>query len=125
MIAPSVPVAHVASLSADGRAYRFQHHLLAAGPGRLLLVPIGLAFGDLRVVVDACPVPWLEVWALLDTERRPATPIPPEVMCRDHGQIAMISPYGWERDCLSLSQTKPNVDRYIHATGIVYARVKP
>ncbi len=55
----------IAAFSASVRLHRAFGHLVAAAAGSLLCVPLPLAAGDLRAVVDGCPVPWEEVWALL------------------------------------------------------------
>lgn len=117
-----VSVSCVAAFSADGRVYRFHGFLLAAKPGELFLVPLGRTSGDLRCVVDCCPVPWHEVWATIDTP--PANPVPvlPETLCHDFPRLAQITPYGWLADAIALSSIRPNVQRLLHSSGLVYAK---
>lgn len=115
-ISTEVSVSVVAGFAGDGRVYRAFNHLLASRPGEMLLVPLGRTVGDLRAVVDACPLPWAEVWAVLDAA--PAAPalVPPESLCAEHPRLAMITPYGWVRDALEIGAT-----RLTHASGIRFA----
>lgn len=122
-VATEVSVSVIAGFSADGRVYRFHGHLLAAMPGELLLVPLGRSTGDLRPVVDHCPLPWVEVFATLDAPPgQTLGPVPPEAMCHDHPRLAQITPYGWMHDTISLSCARPNVRRLSHSSGIIFAR---
>ena len=57
-----LPFAH------DGRACRSFDHLIFSRVGSLLLVPVWAVVGDLRQVVDGCPVPWQEVCDVLDAQ---------------------------------------------------------
>lgn len=128
-IATEVSVSVIAGFAADGRVYRAFGHLLAVGAADLLLVPLGRTTGDLRTVTDSCPVPWTEVWSVLDTEptdvanvlHTPGTavPVPPEAMCTDHPRLALITPYGWMLDHMA-----HRLERLTHASGIRFARVK-
>lgn len=49
------------------RACRAFGHALSAGPGVLVATPLHVMEGSLRDLVDACPVPWAEACAVLDT----------------------------------------------------------
>lgn len=64
------------TFSSSGRVFRAFGHLIAARAGATLLVPQEQVDGDLRRVLDRCPVPYEEVLALLD----PPEPLDPDVM---------------------------------------------
>lgn len=100
MNAPSLElsISVIAAFSADGRVFRSFGHLLGSRPGELLLVPLGHTTGDLRNVVDCCPVPWEEVWAVLDTPVAQPELMPPEEVCQRFPRLAQVSPYGWTVD---------------------------
>lgn len=51
--------------SFDGRIYRSRDNVIVAHMGTLLVVPATCFKGDLREVVDGCPVPWDEFDELL------------------------------------------------------------
>lgn len=124
-VATEVSVSVIAGFSSDGRVYRFHGHLLAAHPGELLLVPLGRSTGDLRAVVDHCPLPWAEVFATLDAPFAAAQPVPPEAMCHDHPRLAHITPYGWITDDIAVGPGRRNVQRLAHPSGILFARAMP
>lgn len=127
-IATEVSVSVIAGFAADGRVYRAFDHLLAVGAADLLLVPLGRTTGDLRHVTDGCPLPWPEVWTVIDADPKDiaatlnapgtAVPVPPEAMCADHPRLALITPYGWTLDLLA-----HRMERLTHVSGIRFARV--
>lgn len=128
-IATEVSVSVIAGFAADGRVYRAFGHLLAVGAADLLLVPLGRTTGSLLNVTDHCPLPWAEVWSVLDAappgiasvlnDPPPAVPVPPEAMCADHPRLALITPYGWTLDHMA-----HRLERLTHVSGIRFARVK-
>ena len=63
---PAFPIERVRLFSADGLVYRAFWHLVAARVGSLLCVPFHLVTGRCDAVQDYCPVPWEEVFAVLD-----------------------------------------------------------
>lgn len=120
MLAAQVPVAAVVAFAADGRVWRAFDHLLATGPGTLALFPVGLIDGDLTRVTDGCPVPWPEVWAVLDTPCTPwDRPLPPEVLARLVPKAAAhLSPYGWTQDVVPARATVPSMTRLVAPCGV-------
>lgn len=57
------------------RVCRAFGHALSAGPGILVASPLPSVDGALADLVDACPVPWAEACAVLDT--RPGVGVNP------------------------------------------------
>lgn len=118
------PVALAAAFSFDRRVYRAFGHLLAAGDGTLLIVPMAIANGDLRGVVDHCPVPWPEAWAVMDTEVERSIPMSPEVMRTEHPALAEWSDTGWGLDFITLGNSpRPKIPRLCHESGVRFAQV--
>lgn len=103
----------------DGRVWRAFDHLIATGPGRLLLVPVVTMEGDFTRVTDGCPVPWQEVWAVLDAP----LPAAPEVLT--HERLARLapfaavhfSPFGWVRDVVPARACVPTLTRLTGPCG--------
>lgn len=62
---------HTAALkqyAADGLVYRAFDHAVIAAMGMVVAVPLIHTDGLLTGLVDQSPVPWQELWAVLDTE---------------------------------------------------------
>lgn len=119
-----LPVSAIAAFSANGRVHRAFNHLIAAAPGTLLCVPLVLAAGDLRGVVDGCPVPWEEVWAVLD--QPPAGPIAvtQDLIAHSWPPLAAVLPPGWELDFVPLGRApRPVCSRLTHPCGVRFAQV--
>lgn len=114
-----VPVSSVARFAVDGRVWRAFDHLLATGPGRLALFPVGLVDGDLTRVVDGCPVPWAEVWAVIDAPEAPAGRVlTPEALARLAPLAAAhLPPHGWWMDVVPSRATVPTVTRLTAPCG--------
>ncbi|MCX7206072.1 MAG: hypothetical protein NT086_08855 [Proteobacteria bacterium] len=53
--------------AANDVLYRCYGHVIAAGDGTLLVVPITLVSGDLRQLVDGCPVSYHEALTVIET----------------------------------------------------------
>jgi len=66
MTSPLFRIDLLRTFSADGNIYRAFGHLVASRMGTLLLVPFHLVIGRCDDVVDGCPVPWEEVFAVLE-----------------------------------------------------------
>lgn len=104
----------------DYRVWRAFDHLIAQGAG-LLLVPVGLADGDLTGVVDRCPVPWHEVWAALDTPPANPQPVSPERLRRIAPAVALhLDPFGWVRDVVPAAGSTPTLARLTGPQGVRY-----
>jgi hypothetical protein len=109
--------------SADGRVYRAYDHLIAATHGMLLVAPLIVVQGRFHDVVDGCPVPWEEVYGLIDSPHSPAM--------MDLVQLPVISfeldrlhPLGldrnqWEFDFIGThDDSRRNILRFTHASGV-------
>lgn len=123
-----VSVSAVAAFSRDGRVFRAFGHLMAAGAGSLLCVPLALAGGNLRHTLDVCPVPWEEVVAVLYEPAHEPAPLTWEAMAVEFPLLAQIAPEPWRSDWLDmhggLSGSCRRVLRLVHDSGIRYAMVR-
>ncbi|WP_274570642.1 hypothetical protein V9W64_09225 [Neisseria leonii] len=54
--------------SHDGLVYRAFDHAVIAAAGMVVAVPLVQTAGVLKHLVDQSPVPWQELWAVLDAE---------------------------------------------------------
>lgn len=115
-----IDVKVVSRFATDRRVWRSFDHLLAAGPGTLLCVPVGLADGDLTSVVDGCPVPWPEVWAVLDAPTQRSTAVLGEEELYRCAPLAAVSfaPFGWVRDVVPAQATVPTITRLTAPDGV-------
>lgn len=128
MIVPSIPVSVIAAFSLDGHVFRAFDHLVAAGVGELLFVPQALAQGDLRGVVDRCPVPWDEVWAVLDTPLEASAAIDTEAMAWNWPRLYQMCRGGWQLDRIGLGGSageRKALDRLTHVSGVRFAQIHP
>lgn len=123
-IALEVPISALLPFSGDARLFRAFGHLLAARHGELLAVPLGRTTGDLRGVVDGCPVPWGEVFAALDHPGVDPHPVPADQLCVDHPRLALLTPYGWSLDRFQLPGSQTEISRLQHPAGIRFSWVK-
>jgi len=114
-----IHVTTVARFAADGCVWRSFDCLMAVSPCRLLLVPVGLADGDLTAVVDGCPVPWPEAWAVLDAPLSQPRPLSPERLAEQAPQVAAhLAPFGWVRDEVPAAGTVPTMTRLTSPDGV-------
>lgn len=115
----AVHVTTIGRFAADGRVWRAFDHLLALGRGSLLLVPVGLGDGDLRRVTDGCPVPWPEVWAVLDVPLGDGRVVSPSRLAElSPLAAAHLAPYGWVRDVVPAQGTVPTMMRLTSPEGV-------
>ena len=63
-----VPVSSMLKYSSDGNIYRSFDNIIVVMSGLVIAIPITLITGNLKSVQPYCPVPWEEMWAILDTE---------------------------------------------------------
>lgn len=114
-----VDVRTLAAVADDGRVWRAFGHLIVRGGGWVLLLPVRLVCGDLTGVVDRCPVPWPEVWAVIDTPLAPDAPVlQPEELARLAPQAAVaLAPYGWVRDVVTAGEAVPTLTRLVGPSG--------
>ncbi len=117
-----INVSTVARFASNHKVWRAFDHLLAAGAGSLLLVPVGLAEGDLTTVVDGCPVPWPEVWAVLDAPAVRSEPLCEQALYRCAPLAAVsFAPFGWVRDVVPARATVPTITRLTAPDGVLLA----
>lgn len=119
------PLRAIAGLSEDGAVYRAFDHLVAYRHGELLLVPVAMGSGDLRAVVDRCPIPWEEVCVVIDTPAMEETPLSPEVFARNVPTLAAWRAEGWSIDHIALgAAARRALKRYVHVSGVRFARLR-
>lgn len=117
-----LPLSLLAAFSADGRVYRAFDHYIAAGAGRLLLVPAALAYGDRAAVVAGCPVPVEDMSVLLDAPQE----LPAQLKDRDPllRFLRSFAESGWRYDYVPMMPgQRRRVLRVMNDNGIRYAEV--
>lgn len=122
-----IPLFLIAAFSPSGQVFRAFDHLIAAGAGEILFAPMVIADGDLRGVIDHCPVPWEEAWAVLDTPLEEAVSLNDEAMARDWRRLSRLAPTGWSIDAIDIGNSAgptKAIERVTHVCGLRYARVK-
>jgi len=126
MITPRTPLAMVAAFSLDGRVFRAFNHLIAAGVGELMFCPVHLADGDLRGVIDYCPVPWEEAWTVLDTPLDDSVPVDFASTANHWPRLAALHDTGWEYDQIAIGNSisvQKTIERMTHASGLRFVRI--
>lgn len=117
-----IHVRTVAHFARDGRVWRSFDHLMAVGAGRLLMVPVGLADGDLTTVIDGCPIPWQEAWAVLDADPAEPVPLSEDGLAAIAPTVAQLLPsFGWERDVVPAAALVPTMIRLRGPEGLRFA----
>lgn len=127
MIYPCISLSLIASFSRVDAIWRAFDHLIAPGVDGLLFVPVHLADGDLRQVVDGCPVLWEEAWATLDTPLDAPESIAPQVITEKWPRLASLFPRGWLLDSIGLGNSGgelKSIERLSHPSGVRYVQVK-
>ncbi|MBW7903816.1 MAG: hypothetical protein H3C26_20295 [Rhodocyclaceae bacterium] len=115
-----LPLETLLGFSHDGRAFRSFDHLIFAGAGSLLLAPAWSVSGDLRQVVDGCPVPWEEVFDVLD-----APPHGVEVLAQEvPAALRALAADGWQAQVFRMSRRQRSTRRFVHQSGIRYADLR-
>ena len=121
---PEFSISSIAAFSSSGYVHRAFGHLVAAKPGSLLVVPLPLVTGDLRQVVDGCPVPWAEVWLLIDTDPLKPVALESSQVLATWPTLAKVAASGWVIDSLPFQINSRDVVRRIsHPSGIRFAQV--
>ena len=100
----SVPLAAISRFSACGVVFRSFGFLLAARPGSLLAVPAVLGAGDFSAVRDGCPVPWVEVFEVIEAPVSPSAALLSAERLFEVAPLvaALFPPYGWVQDSVSI-----------------------
>lgn len=126
------PILHINTLSlfsADRQVYRAFDHLVAARSGTLLLVPPRLVAGDLSEVVNGCPVPHEEVYAVLEYQTKDRKEWNGLTAWTD--EIAQLEYLGLDPSVCEMDYITPMVKgeakvlRLVHPSGVRYAVVMP
>jgi hypothetical protein len=128
---PFFPIERVRLFATDGAVFRAFDHLIAARMGTLLLVPMHLVTGRCDAVVDGCPVPWEEVYSIL--EYPPINPFTNPSkwsgMASRADQLQQLQYLGVDPDACEMDHITPMVNgretvlRLIHPCGLRYAVV--
>ena len=119
---PEFSISAIAAFSSSGYVHRAFGHLVAARHGSLLVVPLPLVTGDLRQVVDGCPVPWNEVWMLIDLPPRKPESLAASQMASAWPDLARVVADDWAIDLLPMGGRSPAY-RLFHPSGIRFAKV--
>lgn len=122
------PLFHIDLLrafSADEQVYRAFGYLVASRMGTLLLVPFHLVTGRCDDVVDGCPVPWEEVFAVLEYP----SSIESEPFFANQRfkplEILNLKQSEWVMDCITpMVNGTEKVLRLVHPCGVRYAVVE-
>lgn len=61
-------IENLLTFAADGKIYRAFDHAVIASMGMVVAVPLEQTEGSLTGLIDRCPVPWQELWSVLDIE---------------------------------------------------------
>ena len=92
-------IENLLTFSADGRIYRAFDHAVIAAMGMVVAVPLEQTEGRLINLIDQSPVPWQELWAVLDAE-----PETQAMFDRDLSTPAIIHRLGLADTLLSVAQ---------------------
>jgi hypothetical protein len=114
--------------SADCKIYRAYDHLIAATHGSLVVAPLIVMQGRFYDVVDGCPVPWEEVYALIES---PHTPFMMDLSRVEaiNRELDRYDPLGldrkgWEFDFIGThDDERRNILRFTHISGVRCATV--
>lgn len=109
-----LPFAH------DGRACRSFDHLIFSRMGSLLLVPVWAVVGDLRQVVDGCPVPWQEVCDVLDAPAAGVSVGDPAIV---PAPLRHLAGDDWQLQVFRLTLREKKTRRFVHSSGIRFADI--
>lgn len=115
-----LPLETLAGFSHDRRVFRSFDHLILPGVGSLLLVPIWAAEGDLRRVVDGCPVPWEEVCDVLDSPALGVSVGDPGVV---PAPLRALAGDDWQLQLFCLARREKKTRRFVHSSGIRFADI--
>lgn len=113
-----IPLETLAAFAQDGQAFRSFNHLIFARLGALLLVPVWVAVGDLRQVFDGCPVPWEEVFDVLDAPAAGVSVGDPEVV---PSPLRLLAGDDWQLQTFRLARRMKTTRRFVHSSGMRFA----
>jgi hypothetical protein len=109
-----------------GVLYRAYDHLIAASVGRVLTVPLIVVQGRFMDVIDGCPVPWEEVYSIIEGKSEPfileLAKMPEVVLWLDSLAPLGLDRGQWQFDLIGVhDDTRRNVLRFTHASGVRFA----
>lgn len=113
-----LPLETLAGFSQDGRVFRSFDHLILPKNGELLLVPVWAATGDFRRVIDGCPVPWEEVFDVLDAPAMGVSVGDPEIV---PSPLRALAGDDWQLQLFRLARREKKTRRFVHSSGIRFA----
>jgi hypothetical protein len=114
-----VSLTDIAAFAGDGQIYRAYAHALAVAKGMVLLVPIELVSGDLTDLVDAIPVSWEEIIAILETPDQSPRPLEEHIRDILGRPLRAIAPTHWDVDHLDNGMAfRAEITRLSHPSGI-------
>jgi len=124
MTIPFFPVERLQLFATDGQLYRAFDRLIAARMGTLLLVPFHLVIGRCDEVLDGCPVPWEDVFAVLEYPRQHIYTALIQDDLVDQLKHLGIDVTACARDTIAPMVNGPEkVLRLVHPCGVRYAVV--
>lgn len=108
--------------AAGAPLYRAFGHVLAAGDGWLLAVPLTHLRGSLRDLIDGCPVPYYEVLSVIEYTG-PAMPIRPQSSAFGWwvNRLATLAEVDWRFAPIRLSEGGAAVALFIQRGGMRFA----
>lgn len=123
-----IPIERIRLFSADGQLYRAFGHLIAARMGTLLLVPDGMVFGEMGAVLEGCPVPAEEVYAVLEYTTKHPLQLERVLGTNDHLhqlEYLGLNPSDCAMDTIApMTLGREKVLRLVHPCGVRYAVVR-
>jgi len=124
MTIPFFLVERLQLFATDGQLYRAFDYLIAARMGTLLLVPFHLVVGRCDEVLDGCPVPWEDVFAVLEyPQQNKYTALIQDDLIEQLEHLC-IDVTACERDTIAPMINGPEkVLRLVHPCGVRYAVV--
>ena len=130
MTAPFFSVERLQLFATDGQLYRAFGYLVASKTGTLLLVPFHLVIGRCDEVLDGCPVPWEDVFAVLEYQHAgEINPAPANWRIGVVNMLKTLTSLGLDQEGCVLDHIQPmfhgpeKVLRLVHPCGVRYAVV--
>ena len=120
-----VEISLLGCFAADRRVWRSFDHLVAWSGHALLMVPVGLARGDLLQVIDGLPVPWEEALAVLRAAGDGRHAVTREALAGLCTALPLFfGPDGWVVDTVPPGPNVPTLTRAVSPDGVRWAKVR-